>query len=100
MCLPSTDPTQLGAFHRFQYPSAHLFQSSSVGGVRYNGSKTLMNTKQTSFIIFLTVDSPTRNAKAIDSGESPVARYLQFYILVDITFTLYNTNFCLTITKN
>lgn len=88
MCLPSTDLTQLGTFHHFQYPSAHLFQSPSVGGLRYNDCKTLINTKQTSFIIFLTVDSPTRNAKAIDNGKSPVARYLQFCILVYITFIL------------
>jgi len=77
MCFPSTDPTQLGRFQRFQKPSAHFFQPSSLGQTRYRGCKTLINTKQTSFIIFLTVDSPTLKATAMDNGKSPVARYLQ-----------------------
>jgi hypothetical protein len=64
-------------FHSFQYPSPHFFQSFSVGEVRYNGSKTLSNTEQTSFIIVLTVDSPIQNATAIDNGELPVARNLK-----------------------
>lgn len=75
-------------FHRFQYPFAYLFQSFSVGEVRYSGSKTVINTKQTSFITFLTVDSPIRNAKAIDSGESPVARYLQYLLFYIVQYKL------------
>lgn len=78
ICLPSTKSTQFGMFHLFQYPCAYFLQSSSINEERYSDSKTLIKTRQTSFTISLTVDSPILNAKAI-IGRSSVARYLQKY---------------------
>lgn len=70
MCFPSTEPQQLGTFHRLWKPLAISNHISSVGSGSTSGFNNLYMTPRVSFMTSCVVDIPSRYVYESDFFDS------------------------------